>query len=274
MNMFLQKLGIVLLLLVSFSSAYGQDSVASASLPLRTDSTYRDFPAPPPLITPDLIISSFVAAETRVREALNQYTFKRDVVLQTIGPDGEVTGEYIRNSQFLFDDRGNRIERVVYRPESTLKGMKITKEDIQDLEGAQLLGIDITETGKYRLEYSGSENTSTGPLFVIRVSPVQPPNPKRMRERFFVGRIWIDPETFQIVKVHGRVEPQGKQRFPTFQTVRELKVEQLNFPSLTEADDILQFPQYDVHYRVRVRCYDYKRFASKVILTEIDSADE
>jgi hypothetical protein len=58
---------------------------------------------------PPTILASFLASEKKVREALNQHTFKRDVVLQTIGPNGEVTGEYIRNSQFIFDDRGCRI---------------------------------------------------------------------------------------------------------------------------------------------------------------------
>src|SRR5258707_14726421 len=89
------------------------------------------------------ILTAFMAAETKVREALNQHTFKRDVTLQTIGPNGEVTGEYIRNSQFIFDDRGRRIERVLFHPASTIHEMRITKEDIQDLVGSQLLGIDI-----------------------------------------------------------------------------------------------------------------------------------
>src|SRR6266700_5375199 len=52
------------------------------------------------------ILARFIAVENEVREALNQHTFKRDVVLQTIGPNGEVTGEYVRNSKFVFDDRG------------------------------------------------------------------------------------------------------------------------------------------------------------------------
>ena len=225
-------------------------------------------------VTPEAIINAFITAETKVREALTQYTFKRDVVLQTIGANGEVTGKYIRNSQFLFDDKGNRIERVLFRPASNLRGMKITKEDIQDLEGAQLLGIDITEAGKYRLEYVGPENDATGRFFVIDVTPVETPNPHRMRERYFVGRIWLDANALQIVKVRGRVEPQGKQRFPVFETHREAAVEQLYFPTLTEADDILRFPEYDVHYRVKVRYYDYKRFAGKLTIIEIEAPPE
>ena len=69
----------------------------------------------------------------------------------------------------------------------------------------------------------------------------------------------------------GAVEPQGKQRFPLFQTWREIASGDLLLPSRTLADDILRFPQVDVHYRVNVKYYDYKLFASKLTITEIDA---
>lgn len=225
--------------------------------------------APPPM-SPESMLALFVDTESRVREELNQHTFKRDVTLQTIGPDGEVTGEYVRNSQFLFDDKGNRIERVFYHPASTIRQLKITREDIQDLAGAQLLGIDITEKAKYRLAYAGTAQFDSREVVVFDVTPLQAANPHRMRERFFVGRVWADARTFQIVKVKGIVEPSGKQRFPVFETVRGSTGGDLWFPTSTYADDILHFPKYDVHYRIRVRYYDYQRFAGKLTITEID----
>jgi hypothetical protein len=262
-----------LLLLVSVMEA------ARAQQPLALLSTSDREPGmrvvidsePPPIRrSAQDIIAAFVKKESQLRDALNQHTFKRDVILQTIGPNGEVTGQYIRNSQFLFDDKGNRIERVFYHPASTLQVMKITKEDIQDLAGAQLLGIEITETQKYRLDYAGAEKLEGREVFTIDVTPVQTPNPHRMRERFFVGRVWIDANTFQLIKVQGKVEPQGKQRFPLFQTWREIASGDLLLPSRTFADDVLRFPHVDVHYRVKVKYYDYKLFASKLTITEID----
>ncbi|MFS8084552.1 MAG: hypothetical protein ACMG6H_02905 [Acidobacteriota bacterium] len=222
---------------------------------------------------PAAILASFVTAENRVREALKQHTFKRDVVLQTIGPNGEVTGEYIRNSQFLFDDRGRRIEKVLFHPASTIREMRITKEDIQDLQESQLLGIDIVEATKYRLNYAGDETIDSRQVFAIDVTPLTQPDPKRMRERFFVGRVWVDPTTFQIVKIKGIVEPQGKQRFPIFETWREPVKDALAFPTRTEADDILHFQGRDVHYRIKVRYYEYKLFGSKVSITEVDGPE-
>lgn len=233
-------------------------------------------PEPPPMTprTPESIVAAFVETESRVREALKQHTFKRDVVLQTIGPNGQVTGQYIRNSQFLFDDRGKRIEHVTYRPPSTINEMRITKEDIQDLAGAQLLGIDIAESAKYQLNYAGQETLSGKLVYRLIVEPAVKPNPHRMSERFFRGAIWIDAATFQIVKIRGIVEPQGKQRFPVFETWREPVTPTLSFATRTEADDVLHFPGRDVHYRIRVRYYDYKLFASTLTVKDIDAPEQ
>jgi len=240
---------------------------------------------PPPmrLRTPQTIIDSFVRAETQIRQALNQHAFKRDVVLQTLGPNGQVTGQYVRNSEFVFNDRGQRIERVTYHPPSTIREMRITKEDIQDLAGAQLLGIDITESAKHYLDYRGEELLNGKRVFVLTVQPAIQPNPSQMSERYFRGTVWIDATTYQMVKVIGVVEPEGKQRFPRFETWREtpnlssfelnkLDTAEFAFPSRTEADDVLHFPNRDVNYRIRVRYYDYKLFASTVTVKELNEA--
>ncbi len=234
-----------------------------------------DVPEPPPAPTnASRVLDQFVKAEKLVRDSLKQHMFKRDVLLQTIGPDGQPNGNYIRRSEFIFDDRGNRIERVLYHPAPSLQKMKITKEDIQDLAGAQLLGIDVTEQSKYRLDLVGEETLGSRRVFAIDISPHVKPNPHKMKDRFFVGRIWIDAQTFQIIKVRGKVEPQGKQRFPTFETWRETPQGELIFPTRTHADDILRFPQFDVHYRVQAKYYDYKLFASKVTIKDVDGDAE
>ena len=264
--------GVMLLSLLSFNLAFAQEtsvaSLANGEVPPATPA--RSEPVSPSEAA--TILARFVEAERKVRDALNQHTFKRDVVLQTIGPSGEVTGEYIRNSRFVFDDRGRRIERVLFHPESTIREMRITKEDIQDLAGAQLLGIDIVETTKYKLTFAGTEIVGLRQLFVVDVTPLITPDPNHMSERFFVGRVWIDPINLQIVKVRGIVEPQGKQRFPLFETWREPIKDGLAFPIRTEADDVLHFPKRDVHYRIKVRYYDYQLFRSKVSIKEIDEA--
>ena len=216
------------------------------------------------------IIDAFVKTESQVRAAMNQYTFKRDVVLQTIGRKGEITGEYIRNSEFLFDDKGNRIERVTFHPPSTIREMRITREDIQDLAGAQLLGIEIAERNKYRLSYVGEDTLDGRRVHMLTVEPAVIPDPHCMSNRYFNGQLWIDAGNLQVLKVRGVVEPRGKQRFPIFETWREPLTTTLNVPTRTVADDLLHFPNRDVNYRIRVRYYDYKLFASKLTVKDLD----
>ena len=91
-----EQLTSALLILTAMQMVHGQQ-------------TTNPDPAPMTPRTPESIVAEFVRSELRVREALKQYTFKRDVVLQTIGPNGQPTGQYIRNSHFLFDDKGNNI---------------------------------------------------------------------------------------------------------------------------------------------------------------------
>ncbi|HSS20323.1 MAG TPA: hypothetical protein VLL54_09620 [Pyrinomonadaceae bacterium] len=218
----------------------------------------------------DDVIRKFIAGETRFRDTLLQFNFRRDVVLQTLGPSGEVTGEYIRNSDFVLDDRGKRFERVLYHPSSTIKQMKITKEDVQDLAGSQLLGLEVDDLNLYTFTLLGRATLDGREVYAISVNPKQEPDPHKMRERFFVGTIWIDAESFQIVKLRGITEPHGKQRFPTFQTVRNLRVEDLMFPATTVADEVLRFPNIDVHYRIAVRYHSFKRFASQLKIVDVD----
>lgn len=199
-----------------------------------------------------------------------QFSFKREVVLQTIGPQGEVTGEYIRNSVFVLDDRGQRIERVLFHPKHTIKELTITKEDIQDLAGSQLFGLELSELNSYNLSHLGEENLNGRRMYLVAVSPKQVPDARHMRSRFFVGRIWIDSITFQPVYLEGITEPHGKQRFPSFKTERQIEIGNLLFPSSTSADDVLRFPHKDVHYRIKVRYYDFKRFAGRVKIVELD----
>jgi hypothetical protein len=229
------------------------------------------YPPPPPMaLASDAIVRNFIVAETRFRETMIQFSFNRKVVLQTIGPQGEVTGEYIRDSVFVLDDQGQRIERVLYHPKPTIKEITITKEDIQDLAGSQLFGLELSDLNSYSLSYLGEETRDGRLMYVIAARPKQEPDPHRMRSRFFVGRFWIDATSFQPVYVEGITEPHGKQRFSIFRTERQLKIEQVRFPSATLGDDILRFPKKNVHYRIKVNYSNFKRFAGRVKIVAID----
>ena len=60
---------------------------------------------------------------------------------------------------------------------------------------------------------------------------------KSPKERFFQGRIWVDDQDLQIVKARGKGVPEGRERFPTFETYREQIDGRFWFPTYTFADD-------------------------------------
>lgn len=206
-------------------------------------------------------IQDVLRVETNARQLLNQYAFKRDVTIQTIGSAGEVTGEYVRKSEFVFTDSGDRVEKILYK-HSSLTELKITDEDLMDLSGPHLLGLDNPD--KYDLEMNNS---------VIEVRPKVVPDPRKMKERYFVGQLWINPISLQIIRVRGRVEPQGKQRFWWFDTTRESVGAAYLFPTRTVVEDTLHFDHKDIRVKATVRYYDYRKFRSTLTLTELDASE-
>lgn len=215
----------------------------------------------------DRIVRAFTAKETEFRQALNNYAFKRDAVIQTIGLGGQITGEYRRVSQFVFDDRGERFEKISFFPPPTLTEVTFTQEDLDDLGGVQPFALEASKLSQYQFTYVGRERIDELNLYVFDVGPKV--LPKKVSERFFQGRVWVDEQDLQIVKVRGRGVPEGNQRFPIFETYREQVDGRYWFPTYTRVDDELVFPKGPtVHLRMLVRYTDYRSFRSKVRVSE------
>lgn len=223
------------------------------------------------------IVRAFTAKETEFRRALNEYAFKRDAVVQTIGMGGQITGEYHRVSYFTFDDSGNRYEKISFFPMPTLTEISMTAEDLEDLGGIQPFALEASKIDQYSFNYIGKERIDELNLYVFDVSPKVIPDPKKTKERFFQGRIWVDDKDLQIVKVRGKGIPEDKNnKFPVFETYREQIDGRYWFPTYTSADDNLVFDNGQVvHLRMLVRYTDFKRGHAEVIITEIngDEAD-
>src|ERR1044071_6702523 len=148
------------------------------------------------------IIRAFTQKETEFRRALNGYTFRREAVIQTIGFGGQVTGEYQRNSQFTFNDAGERFERITYFPMPTLTEITFTQEDLEDLGGVQPFALEASKIDKYNFTYVGREKVDELGTYVFDVAPKVVP--KKVSERFFQCRVWVDDRDLQIVKVKGK----------------------------------------------------------------------
>jgi hypothetical protein len=213
------------------------------------------------------IIRAFTQKESEFRKALNEYGFTRDATIQTLAWGGQISGEYRRTSRFVFDDSGNRFEKILFFPIPTVKSITVTPEDIEDLGGVQAFALEASKINEYDFAYVGKEKIDEIDTYVFDVAPKV--TPKKVSERFFQGRVWVDAGDLQIVKVKGKGVPEFDQRFPTFETYREQIDGKYWFPTYSYADDELTFKNGDsVHVRLRIKYTDFERLKGRVTIIE------
>jgi hypothetical protein len=221
----------------------------------------------------DRIITAFTTKETEFRKALNLYSFKRDAMLQSLGMGGQVIGEYHRISHFTFDDSGNRYEKISFFPMPSFGG--VTPEDLEDLGGIQPFALEPSKIDRYNIKYVGKEKIDELNLYVFEVTPKVVPDPKKIKERLFIGRVWVDDQELQIVKTKGKGIPETKiNKFPVVETYREQIGSRYWFPTYTYADEELIFDSGEtLHIRMKVRYTDFTPARADVKVIEVDGAE-
>jgi TonB family protein len=220
----------------------------------------------------DRVIKSFTTKEAQFRRALNEYVFKRDALLQSVGMGGQITGEYHRVSYFTFDDQGNRFEKITLFPMASFPN--VTTEDIDDLGGINPFALEPSKVDQYNFRYVGKERIDELDLYVFDVSPKVVPDPKKTKQRLFLGRVWVDDRDLQIVKTRGKGVPETKvNKYPNVETYRELIDGHYWFPTYSYADEELIFDNGEpLHIRMKVRYSDFVMGHSKLTITEAEGS--
>ena len=218
-------------------------------------------------ITPEEIIQRFAEKEKQFKEAREQYTWRQDVLVETLDGD-TVDGKYRMVTDILFDDRGHRIEQVVFAPQSTLERVQMTREDLDDIEKRLPFVLTSDEISEYNILYVGQQKEDELHTYVFDIAPKQ----IEKNKRYFQGRIWVDDHDFQIVKTHGKnvpdiVKGNNENLFPPFTTWREQIDGKYWFPTYTLVNDYLHFKLGDVHIKQIVKYTNYKRFGSSIKIT-------
>ena len=226
-------------------------------------------------ISTDEIIRRFAGKEKEFKLAREAYTYRQTLTVQTM--DGrQVDGEFQEVVDVLFDNKGRRMEQVVYAPQSSLRRIQMTREDFDDIQHRLPFVLTSDEVPEYQIMYVGQQQEDELHTYVFDVAPLRIEKDKR----YFQGRIWVDDHDFQIVKTKGKNVPdirkakRGEENlFPEFTTWREQIDSQDGtgrkfwFPTYTKADDDLHFSGGDVHIREIVKYTNYKRFGANVKIT-------
>jgi hypothetical protein len=217
--------------------------------------------APPKTMSVQEVIQKFGAAEAVAKEARLHYTYKQDVLVQTLkGKDA--TGEFHEMTTVSYDEKGKRKEEVTFAAQNTLRGIQLTQEDMEDIRTFMPLMLTSADLPQYNLSYSGQRHVDDLDTYEFHVEPKK----EEKGKRYFKGRIWVDAQDFQLVKVCGKSGPEKvhvKKReraelHPEFVTYRQL-VDGHWFPAFTQSDDTLEFRAGPVRVREIIKYSGYKR---------------
>ncbi len=208
--------------------------------------------------------------EDEFRMALTSYVFNRYAKIQTIGLGGLITGTYQRDSFMTFTSEGERFEKVVHAPISTLTEISVSPEDLEDLSGVNAFAINPQDASNYTFNYIGKQKIDEINTHVFDVRPKVIPDPKKSKRRYFVGRIWVDDRDLMLVKSKGKGVPEpGKQKFAVIETWRINVDDKYWFPAYSSTDDELIFDNGNVvKLRMRVRYDNYAKGRSEVIILD------
>ncbi len=222
-----------------------------------------------PAIPAEQIIERFAAREAEFKRERDNYTYTQTFVIQTIDYDGQPDGEHRMTSEVVFTPAGKRYEKIVYAPPPTLERIKLSQQDLDDVEHVQPFVLTTEELSKYDIRYVGRQRVDELATYVFDVAPKK----IEKNQRYFQGRIWVDDTDLEIVKTDGKAVPDilkkdNENVFPRFVTYRENIEGHYWFPTYTHADDTLRFSSGPVRIRMTVRYENYKRFGATVKISE------
>jgi hypothetical protein len=251
------------------ASAQGKDSFT----PMALDAGFGPMDISAPTIAPEQIIRQFAAKESEFQQALNHYTYRRIARVQTIDDDNKVDGEYYQVDDVIFDSTGKRTEKTVFAPVNSLQRVSMSPSDLQDIQRGYPFVLTAEMIGQYNVKYVGRQKVDEVDCYVFDVGP----KVIEKKQRYLLGRIWVDSTDLQIVVTNGRMVPDDTRKgnedlHPPFMTWRQQVDGHYWFPVYTKGEGVLHFSggsgymAQDVHMRDTIKYTDYKRFGSTIKL--------
>ena len=183
-------------------------------------------------------------------------------MVQTL--DGKnIDGQFHEVTAISYDDKGKRLEKVTFAEQSTLRGIQLSADDMDDIRVFMPWILTSDQAPQYTLTYMGQQHVDDLDTYVFHVVPKK----EEKNKRYFEGRVWVDNRDLQVVKLCGKSVPEAAKPKkknqpvevrPTFVTYRQI-VDGNWFPAYSRIDDTLHFGVQSVHVREVVKLTGYKR---------------
>jgi hypothetical protein len=229
---------IIALIPAGFVHAQSQGPVSPPPSKSDVKKTPLSKDVPPPPIPEDEIVRRFAANEERMKKAYDQYSFTLSVKVEEESNPG---GQFVVTGDMYMKSDGQRYERIVKPPLSTLKQTSFTLEDVKTIASLPLFYLTSTDVPNYKFKYRGTEKMDQLDTYVFRVQP----KTLARKQRFFDGVIWVDQRDLAIVKSSGKFvkevedEPGTQLPFTMFDTYRENIAGQYWFPTFITSEDMI-----------------------------------
>lgn len=216
-------------------------------------------------LSPAEIIQAFSAKETEFFEAWMQYTYRQSADIRILSVNGTPLRDHLTLvSDIVFRDDGQREVKLVQKS-GRLRSLGWTEEDTEVINNLQPFALTGKELSLYDLKYEGKERVDELNCYVFGVKPRSTRGVRL--GRYFEGKIWVDDQDLQIVRTVGKPVPQAHQnKFPEFETIRQVIDEKYWFPVWTHADSRLRFDNGTYHIEETITYEGYKRFGSKATI--------
>jgi hypothetical protein len=218
--------------------------------------------------TPEEIIKAFSEKETEFYEAWMRYTYTQTAVIKVLSVDGvEKSNEVMMLTyEVVFNDDGSREVRKL-EERNYLESVRFTDEDEQVILNLLPFALTTKDIPSYDLSYKGKERVDELDCYLFSVRP------RSRGEGFrFEGNIWVDQVDLQIVRTLGRVVPPktSRDKFPEFETLRQVVDNKYWFPAWTHGLDVLRFRDMqgsqDVEIEETITYEGYKEFITKATI--------
>jgi hypothetical protein len=218
--------------------------------------------APPKSLSIEELSQKFELGEDKAQASRAHYTFTQDVLVQTLN-DKVADGQFHEVTTVSYDDKGKRLENVTFAEQSTLRGIQLSAQDMDDIRVFMPWILTSDQASQYTLTYMGQQHVDDLDTYVFHVVPKK----EEKNKRYFEGRVWVDNRDLEIVKLCGKSVPdapkpkrrnQPEEVRPTFVSYRQV-VDGNWFPAYARIDDTLHFRAQSVHVREIVKFTGYKR---------------
>jgi hypothetical protein len=217
-------------------------------------------PPAPPALPPVEIIKRFSEKEDVYLAARPHYGYRKTIRIDEFDAEGTLAGQFLQVTETVRGYNGQTFNKMVQRPQSTLRSLSPESEELRELEKIPLFPLTTAQLAKYNLKYLGTEQIDEINCYIFQVKP----KGLDRTVAYFDGIVWVDTKYLELVKTYGKwVTELGDAHvagmpFVMYETYRENVDGKYWFPNYVRSDGTLHLQQTSVPVRLIIKWTEFK----------------